>query len=70
MLPAQGYINLPFSLLDKMSDSKLIHYFVSHLATFGCWASTPMENVVLKKTDQSLLDFQTSISAAAHANME
>ena len=59
------------SLATKMSGSKLIHYFFSHPATFGFWASTPLDNITLnsanKKADQSLSDFQTGVGAAPHA---
>ena len=53
-----------------MSASKLIHYFPSHLAAYGFWASSPPDNIILnlakKKTDQSLSDFQTDIGSSAH----
>ena len=61
----------PVSLATKMSASKLIHYFSSHPAAFGFQASTPPDNISLnsanRKVDQSLSDFQTGLSAAAHA---
>ena len=44
-------------LATKMSASKLIHYFSSHLAAFGFWSSTPPDNITLsianRKADQS-----------------
>ena len=62
------------SLATKMSASKLIHYFSSHLAAFGFMASTPPDNITLnsanRKPDQSLSDFQTSVGAAAHATLD
>ena len=61
----------PVSLATKMSASKLIHYFSSHPAAFGFWASTPPDNISLnsanRKADQSLSGFQTGIGATAHA---
>ena len=64
----------PVSLATKMSASKLIHYFSSHPAAFGFWASTPPDNISLnsanRKVDQSLSDFQTGIGAAAHATLD
>ena len=61
----------PVSLATKMLASKLIHYFSSHPAAFGFQASTPPDNITLnsanRKGDQSLLDFQTGVGAAAHA---
>ena len=49
---------VPVSLATKMSASKLIRYFSSHLAAFGFWASTPPDNITLnsanRKADQSL----------------
>ena len=57
-----------------MSASKLIHYFSSHSAAFGFWASTPPDNISLnspnRKADQSLSDFQTGHGAAAHAALD
>ena len=48
----------PVSLATKMSASKLIRYFSSHLASFGFRASTPPDNISLnsasRKVDQSL----------------
>ena len=59
----------PVSLATKMSASKLIHYFSSHPAAFGFWASTPPDNITLnsanRKADQSLSDFQTGFGATA-----
>ena len=50
----------PVSLATKMSASKLIHYFSSHPAAFGFWASIPPDNISLnfanRKVDQSLSD--------------
>ena len=64
----------PVSLATKMSASKLIHYFSSHPAAFGFWASTPPDNISLnlanRKVDQSLSDFQTGLGAAAHATLD
>ena len=64
----------PVSLATKMSASKLIHYFSSHPAAFGFWASTPPDNISLnsanRKADQSLSDFQTGVGAAAHATLD
>ena len=57
-----------------MSASKLIHYFSSHPAAFGFWASTPPDNISLnsanRKVDQSLSDFQTGLGATAHATLD
>ena len=57
-----------------MSTSKLIHYFSSHPAAFGFWASTPPDNISLnsanRKVDQSLSDFQTGLGATAHATLD
>ena len=62
------------SLATKMSASKLIHYFSSHPAAFGFWASTPPDNITLnsanRKAYQSLPDFQTGVGAAAHATLD
>ena len=62
------------SLATKMSTSKLIHYFSSHPAAFGSWASTPPDNISLnsanRKVDQSLSDFQTGLGATAHATLD
>ena len=59
------------SLATKMYVSKLIHYFSSHQASFGFWSSNPPDNITLnpanRKADQSHLEFQTGICAAAHA---
>ena len=64
----------PVSLATKMSASKLIHYFSSHPAAFGFWASTPPDNITLnsanRKVDQSLSDFQTGLGATAHATFD
>ena len=64
----------PVSLATKMSASKLIHYFSSHPAAFGFWASTPPDNITLnsvnRKGDQSLSDFQTGVGATAHATLD
>ena len=64
----------PVSLATKMSASKLIHYFSSHPAAFGFWASTPLDNISLnlanRKVDQSLSDFQTGLGATAHATLD
>ena len=57
-----------------MSASKLIHYFSSHPAAFGFWASTPPDNISLnlanRKVDQSLSDFQTGLGSTAHATLD
>ena len=62
------------SLGTKMVASKLIHYFSSHPAAFGFWASTLPDNISLnsanRKADQSLLDFQTGVGAAAHDTLD
>ena len=64
----------PVSLGTKMSASKLICYFSSHPAAFGFQASTSPDNISLnstnRKADQSLSDFQTGISATAHATLD
>ena len=64
----------PVSLATKMSASKLIHYFSSHPAALGFWASTPPDNISLNsantKVDQSLSDFQTGLGATAHATLD
>ena len=62
------------SLATKMSASKLIHYFCSHPAAFGFWASTPPDNISLnstnRKVDQSLSNFQTGLGTTAHATLD
>ena len=62
------------SLATKMSASKLIHYFSSHPAAFGFWASTPPDNISLnsvnRKVDQSLSDFQTGLGVSAHTTLD
>ena len=64
----------PVSLATKMLASKLIHYFSSHSAVFGFWASTPPDNISLnssnRKAEQSLSDFQTGLGATAHATFD
>ena len=64
----------PVSLATKMSVSKLIHYFSSHTAAFGFWASTPPDNISLnsanRKADKSLSDVQTGVGATAHATLD
>ena len=64
----------PVSLATKMSASKLIHYFSSHPAAFGFWASTPPDNITLnsgnRKADQSLSVFQTGVGTATHATLD
>ena len=64
----------PVSVATKMSASKLIHYFSSHPAAFGFWASTQPDNISLnsanRKADQSLSDFQAGVSATAHATLD
>ena len=62
------------ALPAPVSGSKLIHYFSSHPAAFGFWASTPPDNITLnsasRKVDQSLSDFQTGVGATAHATLD
>ena len=64
----------PVSLTTKMSASKLIHYFSSHLAAFGFQSCTPPDNITMtsanKKADQNLSDFQTGVGAAAYATLD
>ena len=64
----------PVSLANKMLAPKLIHYFSSHPAALGFWASAPPDNITLnfanRKADQSLSDFQTGVGAAAHATLD
>ena len=64
----------PVSLATKMSASKLIHYFSSHPAAFGFWASTPPDNISLnyanRKADQPLSDFQNGVGATAHVTLD
>ena len=64
----------PVSLATRMSASKLIHYFSSHPAAFGFWASTPLDNISLnsanRKVDQSLSDFQTGLGTTEHATLD
>ena len=42
----------PVSLATKMSASKLIHYFSSHPAAFGVWASTLPGNISLNSANR------------------
>ena len=60
----------PMSLVNMMSASKLIKYFSSHPPAFGLWSSTQTDNITLnlvnRKVNQSLSEFQTAIGAAAH----
>ena len=82
---SSGFLHLVTTLSDnsklqrapsttKMSASKLIHYFSSHHAAFGFWASTPPDNITLysanRKADQSLSDVQTGVGATAHATLD
>ena len=64
---------LPAPLADKMSASKLICYFSSHLVAFGFQASSPPDNITLnptnKETVQSISYFQTCIGTVAHATL-
>ena len=64
----------PVSPATKMSATKLIHFFSSHPDAFGFWASIPPDNISLnsanRKVDQSLSDFQTGLSATAHAILD
>ena len=57
-----------------MLASKLICYSSSHPPAFGFLASSQPDNITLnsaiKRTDQSLSDFQTSIHAATHATLD
>ena len=59
---------LPLSLATK------IHYFSSHPAGFGFWASTQLDNISLnsanRKADQSLSEFQTGVGDTAHATFD
>ena len=54
-----------------MSASKMICYFSNHPVAFGFQSSIPPDDISLtpsyRKADQSLLEFQTGIGAAAHA---
>ena len=56
-----------------MPASKLRRYFFSHPAAFGFQSCTPPDNITFtpanRKADQSLTEFQTGISAAAHATL-
>ena len=56
-----------------MSASQLIHYFWGHPETFGFQTSLPPHNItlnpVIKRTNQSFSDFQTSIGAADYATL-
>ena len=64
---------LPILQADKMSTSKLLHYFSSYPA-FRFQASLPPDNISINlanvKTDQRLSDFQNGIDAAAHATLD
>ena len=64
----------PVPLAIKMPVSKLICYFSSHPAAFVFWSSTPPDNITLtsanRRADQGLSEFQTGISAAAHATLD
>ena len=57
-----------------MTASELIHYFSSHPAAFGFWASTPPDNITFnsanRKADQSLSELQTGVGATAHATLD
>ena len=61
----------PVSLATKISASQLFHYSSSHPTAFAFWASTSTDNITLnsanRKAHQSLSDFQTGVSATAHA---
>ena len=67
-------LHLPVLQAGKISPSKVIHYFSSHPAAFRFQASLSPANISLnpanKKIDMNLSDFQTSIGAAAHANLD
>ena len=43
---------VPVSLATKMSASKLIHYFFSHLAAFRFWSLTPLDNITLTSANR------------------
>ena len=61
---------LPVPKARKMSASKLICYFSSHLATFGLWASLPPDNITVSLPiwiPINLSDFQSSTVATVHA---
>ena len=62
---------MPISLVEKISASKLLHYFSSHPAAFGFRAFSPLENISLntanKKMDQILSDFKTDSGADGNA---
>ena len=64
----------PLLLATNMSASILIHYFSSHPAAFRFQSSTLPANITLssanRKADQSLLDLQTGVDAAAHATLD
>ena len=61
-------------LATKMSASKLLCYFSSHPAAFGCQSSRLPDNITLtpaiRKADQSLSEFQAGIGAAAHTTLD
>ena len=65
---------MPRSLPEKIPESKLTSYLKNHTAAFAFLFSTLLDKIVLnfddKKTDQSLLDFQTGIGAASHVTLE
>ena len=64
----------PVPLATKILASKLICYFSSHPAAFRIQSLTPLDNITLssanRKADQSLLDLQTGVDAAAHATLD
>ena len=57
-----------------MSASELICYFSSYTVVFGFQSLILPDNITLtpanRKADQGLLDFQTGIGTAAHANVD
>ena len=69
-----GALPFPVSLAGKMSASKLIWYFSSHLAASGSWSSSLPDNITSnpanEKIDHSLSDFQTDIDVAAYSTLD
>ena len=64
---------LPAPQVEKISASKLIHYFSGHPVVFGFLASLPPDNVTLnpasKRVDLSLSDWHCA-PMATHANLD
>ena len=56
-----------------MSAFRLIHYYSSHLVTFGVLAFSSLNNITLnaanKKTEYSISHFQAGISADAQCTL-